>query len=118
MRAERRYLYRTLRCMAETFAEYKLALLEEACPEEDIVCLTVSYEAIAQEYCCLKSKLYGKDDIPRMGMFMKPDGKFDNYAFHTVKMLYQSNTAARSSTAMLDELIYAGKVIKQFLNGK
>ena len=49
MRAERRYLYRTLRCMAETFAEYKLALLEEACPEADIVCLTVSYGAITQE---------------------------------------------------------------------
>lgn len=118
MRAERRYLYRTLRCMAETFAEYKLALLEEACPEADIACLSVSYGAITQEFCRLKRTLFGKDDIPRMGMFMKPDGKFDNYAFHTVKMLYQSNTAARSSVSMLDELVYAGKVIKRYLSEK
>ena len=118
MRAERRYLYRTLRCMAETFAEYKLALLEEACPEADIACLSVSYGAITQEFCRLKRTLFGKDDIPRMGMFIKPDGKFDNYAFHTVKMLYQSNTAARSSVSMLDELVYAGKVIKRYLSEK
>lgn len=115
MRAERKYLYKTLKCLAETFTEYSLALLDEGCPEEAMVCLTVSYGEISDEYRRIKLMLTGKEDLPKMSMFIRKDGKFDNYAFHTMKMLYQSNTAARGSTAMLDELVYAGSVIKKYL---